>query len=217
MLKPSRYVGGFYNPSLPNNRFRGPGVAPLNEFEIYKLINNDTLTNASRTGNPIKLNLGFDIQDGYGNDETLMPVYLYVKPELQNNIGFFSNNNPNNRAELPESKSAGHPVFNVFQGNMGNSYTSSGNTSNYVQPLRIQISSNEEFTDNDWEITGVPSSLRIENAAGRTNNNRERNLELVGNIAPGDYLGTVRLRKKNNHSKLESNHYHLKSIQLFEN
>ncbi|MEJ7378754.1 hypothetical protein WL544_12780, partial [Staphylococcus epidermidis] len=86
-----------------------------------------------------------------------------VKPELQNNIGFFSNNNPNNRAELPESKSAGHPVFNVFQGNMGNSYTSSGNTSNYVQPLRIQISSNEEFTDNDWEITGVPSSLRIEN------------------------------------------------------
>ena len=194
--KPSRYVGGFYNPSLPNNRFRGPGVAPLNEFEIYKLINNDTLTNASRTGNPIKLNLGFDIQDGYGNDETLMPVYLYVKPELQNNIGFFSNNNPNNRAELPESKSAGHPVFNVFQGNMGNSYTSSGNTSNYVQPLRIQISSNEEFTDNDWEITGVPSSLRIENAAGRTNNNRERNLELVGNIAPGDYLGTVRLRKK---------------------
>lgn len=100
---------------------------------------------------------------------------------------------------------------------MGNSYTSSGNTSNYVQPLRIQISSNEEFTDNDWEITGVPSSLRIENAAGRTNNNRERNLELVGNIAPGDYLGTVRLRKKNNHSKLESNHYHLKSIQLFEN
>lgn len=97
---------------------------------------------------------------------------------------------------MPESKSAGHPIFNVLEGNMGNSYTNSGNSSNYVQPLRIQLASNEDFNDNDWEITGIPSSLRIENAAGRTNNNSERNLELVGNIAPGDYLGTVRLRKK---------------------
>lgn len=91
---PSRYVGGFYDPSLPTNRYRGVGKAPLNEFEIYKLINNDTLTNASRTGNPIKLNIGFDIQDGYGNEETLKSVYLYVKPELQNNIGFYTNNDP---------------------------------------------------------------------------------------------------------------------------
>ncbi|MCU7258035.1 hyperosmolarity resistance protein Ebh, partial [Pseudomonas aeruginosa] len=193
---PSRYVGGFYNPSLPTNRYRGVGNAPLNEFEIHKLINNDTLTNASRTGNPIKLNIGFDIQDGYGNEETLKSVYLYVKPELQNNIGFYTNNDPKNRADMPESKSAGHPIFNVLEGNMGNSYTNSGNSSNYVQPLRIQLASNEDFNDNDWEITGIPSSLRIENAAGRTNNNSERNLELVGNIAPGDYLGTVRLRKK---------------------
>ena len=193
---PSLYVGGFYDPSLPTNRYRGVGKAPLNEFEIHKLINNDTLTNASRTGNPIKLNIGFDIQDGYGNEETLKSVYLYVKPELQNNIGFYTNNDPKNRADLPESKSAGHPIFNVLEGNMGNSYTNSGNSSNYVQPLRIQLASNEDFNDNDWEITGIPSSLRIENAAGRTNNNSERNLELVGNIAPGDYLGTVRLRKK---------------------
>ena len=125
-----------------------------------------------------------------------MPVYLYVKPELQNNIGFFSNNDPNNRAESPESKSAGHPVFNVFQGNMGNSYTSSGNTSNYVQPLRIQISSNEDLLIMIGKSQVSQATLHIENAAGRTNNNRERNLELVGNIAPGDYSGIVRLRKR---------------------
>ncbi len=193
---PSPLVIGFFDPNLPSKSFRhGPHIQ-LNDYQIYQLINNETLINASRSGNPIKLNIGFSVQDRYGNDETLMPVYLYVKPELQNNMGFFTNNDPNNRAESPESKSAGHPVFNVFQGNMGNSYTSSGNTSNYVQPLRIQLASNEDFSNNDWEITGIPSTLHIENAAGRTNNNRERNLELVGNIAPGDYSGIVRLRKR---------------------
>ena len=35
-----------------------------------------------------------------------------------------------------------------------------------------------------------------ENSTNRTNNARERNIELVGNLLPGDYFGTIRFGRK---------------------
>ncbi|SCS17561.1 cell wall associated fibronectin-binding protein [Staphylococcus aureus] len=73
--------------------------------------------------------------------------------------------------------------------NLGGSVTS-------IQPLRINLTSNENFTDKDWQITGIPRTLHIENSTNRTNNARERNIELVGNLLPGDYFGTIRFGRK---------------------
>ncbi|WP_251352222.1 hyperosmolarity resistance protein Ebh, partial [Staphylococcus aureus] len=42
----------------------------------------------------------------------------------------------------------------------------------------------------------IPRTLHIENSTNRPNNNRERNIELVGNLLPGDYFGTVRFGRK---------------------
>ncbi|MBN4897271.1 hypothetical protein IDG64_14775, partial [Staphylococcus sp. EG-SA-15] len=39
---------------------------------------------------------------------------------------------------------------------------------------------------------GIPRTLHIENSTNRPNNARERNIELVGNLLPGDYFGTIR-------------------------
>ncbi|MFZ8359944.1 hyperosmolarity resistance protein Ebh, partial [Staphylococcus aureus] len=41
-----------------------------------------------------------------------------------------------------------------------------------------------------------PRTLHIENSTNRTNNARERNIELVGNLLPGDYFGTIRFGRK---------------------
>ncbi len=49
--------------------------------------------------------------------------------------------------------------------NLGGSVTS-------IQPLRINLTSNENFTDKDWQITGIPRTLHIENSTNRTNNAR---------------------------------------------
>lgn len=73
--------------------------------------------------------------------------------------------------------------------NLGGSVTS-------IQPLRINLTSNENFTDKDWQITGIPRTLHIESSTNRTNNSRERNIELVGNLLPGDYFGTIRFGRK---------------------
>lgn len=85
--------------------------------------------------------------------------------------------------------------------NLGGSVTS-------IQPLRINLTSNENFTDKDWQITGIPRTLHIENSTNRTNNSRERNIELVGNLLPGDYFGTYVLDVKNNYLKFVLNHIH---------
>ena len=39
-----------------------------------------------RTGKPIKLMIGFNARDSSSNPETLVPVKLYVKPQLQQRL-----------------------------------------------------------------------------------------------------------------------------------
>ncbi|MBR9276334.1 hyperosmolarity resistance protein Ebh, partial [Staphylococcus aureus] len=193
---PSNKVLGFYPTSANTNAFRPGGVNPLNEYQLSQLFTDDKLQQAARTGSPIRLMIGFDYPDAFGNGETLVPVNLTVLPEIQHNIKFFKNDDGQNIADKPASKQAGHPVFYVYAGNQGNASVNLGGSVTSIQPLRINLTSNENFTDKDWQITGIPRTLHIENSTNRTNNARERNIELVGNLLPGDYFGTIRFGRK---------------------
>lgn len=193
---PSNKVLGFYPTSANTNAFRPGGINPLNEYQLSQLFTDDKLQQAARTGNPIRLMIGFDYPDGHGNAETLVPVNLTVLPEIQHNIKFFKNDDTQNIADKPFSKQAGHPVFYVYAGNQGNASVNLGGSVTSIQPLRINLTSSENFTDRDWQITGIPRTLHIENSTNRTNNARERNIELVGNLLPGDYFGTIRFGRK---------------------
>ncbi|HDC8405630.1 TPA: hyperosmolarity resistance protein Ebh [Staphylococcus aureus] len=193
---PSNKVLGFYPTNANTNAFRPGGVQELNEYQLSQLFTDQKLQEAARTRNPIRLMIGFDYPDGYGNSETLVPVNLTVLPEIQHNIKFFKNDDTQNIAEKPFSKQAGHPVFYVYAGNQGNASVNLGGSVTSIQPLRINLTSNENFTDKDWQITGIPRTLHIKNSTNRTNNARERNIELVGNLLPGDYFGTIRFGRK---------------------
>ncbi|HBC4641423.1 TPA: hyperosmolarity resistance protein Ebh [Staphylococcus aureus] len=193
---PSNKVLGFYPTNANTNAFRPGGVQELNEYQLSQLFTDQKLQEAARTRNPIRLMIGFDYPDGYGNSETLVSVNLTVLPEIQHNIKFFKNDDTQNIAEKPFSKQAGHPVFYVYAGNQGNASVNLGGSVTSIQPLRINLTSNENFTDKDWQITGIPRTLHIENSTNRTNNARERNIELVGNLLPGDYFGTIRFGRK---------------------
>ncbi|HDD6776176.1 TPA: hyperosmolarity resistance protein Ebh, partial [Staphylococcus aureus] len=193
---PSNHVAGFYSTANNPNAYRNHNTIELNQYQISQLFSDDRLREAARTRQPINLMMGFNLQDKYGNDETLVPVKLTVLPEIEHNIKFFKNDDAQNLADKELSRQAGHPVFTVYAGNQPNVSVNTGFSVESIQPLRINLTSNENFTDQDWQITGLPSSLRIENATNRTNNNRERNLELVGNIGPGDYFARVRFGRK---------------------
>lgn len=193
---PSNKVLGFYPTSANTNAYRPGGVNPLNEYQLSQLFTDDKLQQAARTGSPIRLMIGFDYPDAFGNGETLVPVNLTVLPEIQHNIKFFKNDDGQNIADKPASKQARHPVFYVYAGNQGNASVNLGGSVTSIQPLRINLTSNENFTDKDWQITGIPRTLHIENSTNRTNNARERNIELVGNLLPGDYFGTIRFGRK---------------------
>lgn len=193
---PSNKVLGFYSTNAKTNAYRPGGINPLNEYQLSQLFTDQKLQEAARTRNPIRLMIGFDYPDGYGNSETLVPVNLTVLPEIQHNIKFYKNDDTQNIAEKPFSKQAGHPVFYVYAGNQGNASVNLGGSVTSIQPLRINLTSNENFTDKDWQITGIPRTLHIENSTNRTNNARERNIELVGNLLPGDYFGTIRFERK---------------------
>lgn len=193
---PSNKVLGFYPTNATTNAFRPGGVQELNEYQLSQLFTDQKLQEAARTRSPIRLMIGFDYPDAYGNSETLVPVNLTVLPEIQHNIKFFKNDDTQNIAEKPFSKQAGHPVFYVYAGNQGNASVNLGGSVTSIQPLRINLTSNENFTDKDWQITGIPRTLHIENSTNRTNNARERNIELVGNLLPGDYFGTIRFGRK---------------------
>ncbi|SBB90346.1 cell wall associated fibronectin-binding protein [Staphylococcus aureus] len=193
---PSNKVLGFYPTNANSNVRRPGGVQELNEYQISQLFTDDKLQQAARNRTPIQLMIGFDYPDGHGNAETLVPVNLTVLPEIQHNIKFFKNDDGQNIADKPASKQAGHPVFYVYAGNQGNASVNLGGSVTSIQPLRINLTSNENFTDKDWQITGIPRTLHIENSTNRTNNARERNIELVGNLLPGDYFGTIRFGRK---------------------
>ncbi len=193
---PSNKVLGFYSTNANTNAFRPGGAQQLNEYQLSQLFTDQKLQEAARTRNPIRLMIGFDYPDAYGNSETLVPVNLTVLPEIQHNIKFFKNDDTQNIADKPFSKQAGHPVFYVYAGNQGNASVNLGGSVTSIQPLRINLTSNENFTDKDWQITGIPRTLHIENSTNRPNNARERNIELVGNLLPGDYFGTIRFGRK---------------------
>ena len=65
------------------------GAQQLNEYQLSQLFTDRKLQEAARTRNPIRLMIGFDYPDAYGNSETLVPVNLTVLPEIQHNIKFF--------------------------------------------------------------------------------------------------------------------------------
>ncbi|WP_435056198.1 hyperosmolarity resistance protein Ebh [Staphylococcus pasteuri] len=197
VASPNNRVLGFFPAGVDYSHKRTPGsISPLNSFQVHQMFNDSTLEEAARTDRPIKFMIGFDIQDGAGNEETIVPAQLTVKPAVRNIINFFTNDETLDRGEQPISKAANHPVFAVNPGEMQNSTSQVGNKTVHNQPLRINLVSNEPFTDNDWTISGFPSTLRIENSVDRVNTNYEKNIELVGTLAPGDYFGTVRFGEK---------------------
>lgn len=193
---PSNTVLGFFDPDSDYNHKRNSDPVQLNLFQIHDIFSEANLTEHSRTGRPIRLMIGFDVKDRYENKQTLVPAQLTVKPALRNIINFYTNNETLDRGEQQISKAVNHPVFAVNPGEMQNSTSQVGNKTVYNQPLRINLVSNEPFTDKDWSIIGLPNTLRIENSVDRVNTNYEKNIELVGTLKPGDYFSTIRFGRK---------------------
>ncbi len=66
-----------------------------------------------------------------------------------------------------------------MQVDQGNASVNLGGSVIIIQPLRINLTSNENFTDKDWQITGIPRTLHIENSTNRTNNIKNVTLNLL--------------------------------------
>ncbi|MDN8943632.1 hypothetical protein Q0P03_15130, partial [Staphylococcus aureus] len=73
---PSNKVLGFYPTNANTNAFRQGGVNPLNDYQLSQLFSDQNFQEAARTKNPIRLMIGFDYPDAFGNGETLVPVNL---------------------------------------------------------------------------------------------------------------------------------------------
>ena len=190
LSNPSDHVMGLF-PRVPTDRYRGNfGVNPLNSYEIHEMFSEEKLKEAARTGRPIEIFVGFNVSDAYHNGETIKKVNLFVKPKLEQSIGFYSDNAPDNKENSPESQAAHHAVFLQQEGQMLNTVTN-GNSKDYHQNIRIQFKSNESA--NVWEISGYPPSLRIEDAVDRPNTELEKNKVLVGQLPPGRHVMTARI------------------------
>ncbi len=187
-------VLGIYPSYLPYNQERWQGANAMNAYQIEELFSQENLQNAARSGRPIQFLVGFDIEDSHHNPETLLPVNLYVKPELKHTIELYHDNEKQNRKEFSVSKRAGHGVFQVMSGTLHN--TVGSGILPYQQEIRIKLTSNEPIKDSEWSITGYPNTLTLQNAVGRTNNATEKNLALVGHIDPGNYFITVKFGDK---------------------
>lgn len=190
LSNPSDHVMGLF-PRVPTDRYRGNfGVNPLNSYEIHEMFSEEKLKEAARTGRPIEIFVGFNVSDAYHNGETIKKVNLFVKPKLEQSIGFYSDNAPDNKENSPESQAAHHAVFLQQEGQMLNTVTN-GNNKDYHQNIRIQFKSNESA--NVWEISGYPPSLQIEDAVDRPNTELEKNKVLVGQLPPGRHVMTARI------------------------
>ncbi len=187
-------VLGIYPSYLPYNQERWQGANAMNAYQIEELFSQENLQNAARSGRPIQFLVGFDVEDSHHNPETLLPVNLYVKPELKHTIELYHDNEKQNRKEFSVSKRAGHGVFQVMSGMLHN--TVGSGILPYQQEIRIKLTSNEPIKDSEWSITGYPNTLTLQNAVGRTNNATEKNLALVGHIDPGNYFITVKFGDK---------------------
>ncbi len=82
--------------------------------------------------------------------------------------------------------------------NLGGSVTS-------IQPLRINLTSNENYGRKLATYRYSAYIIHIENSTNRPNNARERNIELVGNLLD---LGTIRFGRKEQLLKFVLNHIH---------
>lgn len=190
LSNPSDHVMGLF-PRVPTDRYRGNfGVNPLNSYEIHEMFSEEKLKEAARTGRPIEIFVGFNVSDAYHNGETIKKVNLFVKPKLEQSIGFYSDNATDNKENSPESQAAHHAVFLQQEGQMLNTVTN-GNNKDYHQNIRIQFKSNESA--NVWEISGYPPSLQIEDAVDRPNTELEKNKVLVGQLPPGRHVMTARI------------------------
>ncbi|MEJ7456501.1 hypothetical protein WL483_12970, partial [Staphylococcus warneri] len=73
VASPNNRVLGFFPAGVDYSHKRTPGsISPLNSFQVHQMFNDSTLEEAARTGRPIKFMIGFDIQDGAGNEETIV-------------------------------------------------------------------------------------------------------------------------------------------------
>ena len=187
-------VLGIYPSYLPYNQERWQGANAMNAYQIEELFSQENLQNAARSGRPIQFLVGFDVEDSHHNPETLLPVNLYVKPELKHTIELYHDNEKQDIKEFSVSKRAGHGVFQVMSGMLHN--TVGSGILPYQQEIRIKLTSNEPIKDSEWSITGYPNTLTLQNAVGRTNNATEKNLALVGHIDPGNYFITVKFGDK---------------------
>ena len=127
---------GFMPPNAQYDSYRVFGVNDLNPVEIESLFAQDKLEEAARTGKPIKLMIGFNARDSSSNPETLVPVKLYVKPQLQQKISYWHNNEGTSIDTYTESRKVGHPVYQVMAGDMHNNSVEQ-------QEIRIKLTSNE--------------------------------------------------------------------------
>ena len=97
LSNPSDHVMGLL-PRVPTDSYRGNfGVNPLNSYEIHEMFSEEKLKEAARTGRPIEIFVGFNVSDAYHNGETIKKVNLFVKPKLEQSIGFYSDNAPDNK------------------------------------------------------------------------------------------------------------------------
>lgn len=179
-------VLGFMPQDSDYNHVRPQGVNPLQANQIHDMLSEEKLREAARTGRPIRLMIGFDAYDKDNNPETIVPVNLTVKPAIQQNIKLWHNNEGRSMDTYTEAKQAGHPLYSVMAGEIYNKNVNQ-------QDIRIQFTSNESFNDNNISVYSFPNTLRLEEAAGRTNNNTEKNLALAGTLEPGDYFITARI------------------------
>ena len=193
-------IMGFMPPNAQYDSYRVFGVNDLNPVEIESLFAQDKLEEAARTGKPIKLMIGFNARDSSSNPETLVPVKLYVKPQLQQKISYWHNNEGTSIDTYTESRKVGHPVYQVMAGDMHNNSVEQ-------QEIRIKLTSNEPIKDNDWLIYGYPHTLRLEKSTGRNNNAKEKNFSLVGTLEPGDYFITVKLGDKEEQFEVRAKPY----------
>ena len=144
----SRSIFGFMRYNDAYDQVRIFGADELNPVEIESTFSKNNLEEAARTGNPIKLMIGFNARDRHHNPETLVPVNLYVKPALKQKISYWHNNEGQSIESYSESKKAGHPVYEIMAGDMHNN-------SPKQQDIRVQLTSNEPIRDNTWSVYGL--------------------------------------------------------------
>ena len=82
----------------------------MNAYQIEELFTRKS-SKCSTFRPSIQFLVGFDVEDSHHNPETLLPVNLYVKPELKHTIELYHDNEKQDRKEFSVSKRGGPWCF----------------------------------------------------------------------------------------------------------